>query len=196
MAPWYSNSFAKFTFGVVAGAGAIVLATRGMEIVSGIYAFAEQNTRTEIENQTTFSQNGGETFGNPLERQSPSIVNDDIGYNLHDGMLVSTTTVDRNTEQKNALVHMLFQIGKDQACRDCVIHRGITCNMCNASPVCGTRYKCANCLDYDVCEVCEPKDHHDRTHVFLKIKCPIPPLANPRTTCLKPFYTGMLMVIF
>ena len=170
MAPWYSNSFAKFTFGVVAGAGAIVLATRGMEIVSGIYAFAEQNTRTEIENQTTFSQNGRETFGNPLERQSPSIVNDDIGYNLHDGMLVSQTTVDRNTEQKNALVHMLFQIGKDQACRDCVIHRGITCNMCNASPVCGTRYKCANCLDYDVCEVCEPKDHHDRTHVFLKIK--------------------------
>lgn len=190
MGHWYSNSFAQFAFGVVAGAGAIVLASRGTEIVSGFYALAERNTGTRvIENVTDFSQNGRETFGNPLERLPPTITNDDMGYSTSEGMLIPPPDVDTDT----GLADMLFKIAKDQAQRDCFIHRGITCNMCNASPVCGTRYKCTNCLDYDVCEVCEPGDHHDRTHVFLKIKYPIPPLANPKAMCLKPFYTGMLM---
>jgi hypothetical protein len=190
MGHWYSNSFAQFAFGVVAGAGAIVLASRGTEIVSGFYALAERNTGTRvIENVTDFSQNGRETFGNPLERLPPTITNDDMGYSTSEGMLIPPPDVDTDT----GLADMLFKIAKDQAQRDCFIHRGITCNMCNASPVSGTRYKCANCLDYDVCEVCEPGDHHDRTHVFLKIKYPIPPLANPKAMCLKPFYTGMLM---
>ena len=198
MAPWYSNSFAQFAFGVVAGAGAIVLAARGMEILSGFYALAEQNGRTEIQfNEASLPERGREIFESSFGRQLSTAVNDDMGYmdNLpdgHDGMSgpSPSTTIDRDTEGYSALVRVLFQIGKDQAQRDCFIHRGITCNMCNESPICGTRYKCANCLDYDVCEACEPKDYHDRTHVFLKINCPIPPLANPKTTRLKPFYTG------
>lgn len=32
--------------------------------------------------------------------------------------------------------------------------------------------------------------HHTQTHVFLKIRIPIPPLANPRSALLPPFYPG------
>ena len=35
------------------------------------------------------------------------------------------------------------------------VHRGITCNGCKVGPIRGIRYKCANCVDYDVCEICE-----------------------------------------
>ncbi|XP_028413999.1 uncharacterized protein LOC114536861 [Dendronephthya gigantea] len=182
MAHWYSNSFVQFTFGVVAGAGAIVLASRGLGI---LHAFPERTAGIGNE-RVGFSQSERENRDSVLDRLSPTIPNDDPGYNLSDGMLFSPP----DTEENNGLVDMLFQIAKDQAHRDCLIHRGITCNICNASPVCGTRYKCANCLDYDVCEVCETNDHHNRTHVFLKIKYPIPPLANPKAVCLKPFYTG------
>jgi len=71
------------------------------------------------------------------------------------------------------------------------VHRGITCNLCKVGPVRGIRYKCANCIDYDVCEACEAADTHNRNHVFVKIKVPIPPLANPRATLLQPFYPGL-----
>ena len=203
MAPWYSSSFAKFAFGVVTGAGAIVLATRGMAILSDFYALVERNTYTKIQNEASLSESRRGTFESPLRRRLSTGVNEDLGYTDNsldgdDGRLASSRspTVDGSNEGYSTLVRVLFQIGKDQAQRDCFIHRGITCNTCNASPICGTRYKCANCLDYDVCEACEANDHHDRTHVFLKINYPIPPLANPKTSCLKSFYTGMFREFF
>ncbi|ORY96258.1 hypothetical protein BCR43DRAFT_269943 [Syncephalastrum racemosum] len=70
------------------------------------------------------------------------------------------------------------------------IHRGITCNKCNVSPIRGVRYKCANCVDFDLCEMCESGNTHTATHVFLKIRIPIPPLANPRSALLPAFYPG------
>ena len=55
----------------------------------------------------------------------------------------------------------------------------------------GVRYKCVNCVDYDVCAKCEPNCDHDITHVLMKISIPIPPLANPRTTLLSVLYPGI-----
>lgn len=188
MGPWYTNSITHFAFGIVAGAGTIVLISRCTEIASRLYALVERNSVRESEHDAAFSQNERETFENSVERLSPIV----DGRRHNDGMLLSPPDVDEDCDKNDGLVDILFQIARDQAHRDCFIHRGITCNMCNASPVCGTRYKCANCLDYDVCEVCEPGDQHNRTHIFLKIKYPVPPLANPKAICLKPFYTGML----
>jgi Zinc finger, ZZ type len=70
------------------------------------------------------------------------------------------------------------------------IHRTITCNHCRTAPIRGFRFKCANCPDFDICEHCEALDSHDKTHVFLKIRIPIPPLANLRTSLVPPFYPG------
>ncbi|CAO0797914.1 unnamed protein product [Mucor circinelloides] len=58
------------------------------------------------------------------------------------------------------------------------------------SPIRGVRYKCANCVDFDLCEMCEGANSHVNTHVFLKIRIPIPPLANPRSALLPAFYPG------
>ncbi|XP_071484276.1 uncharacterized protein [Diadema antillarum] len=102
--------------------------------------------------------------------------------------------IDRH-ESNQSLLNLLFNIAEDQAKKEGYIHRGITCNRCQASPICGIRYKCANCVDFDICERCEPHDRHNRTHTFIKIKIPIPPLANPRTVLFKPFYPGKERVI-
>lgn len=67
---------------------------------------------------------------------------------------------------------------------------GITCNKCRVTPIRGIRYKCANCVDFDLCELCESANCHLTTHVFLKIRIPIPPLANPRSALLPAFYPG------
>ena len=195
MASWYSNPFAQFALGVAAGAGAIVLVSRRREIVNGFHALVQQNTDTEVETEAFVSQIDGEGFADPVETRSHTVIRDGMRLSISDRMLNSPPDENRDSEKNNGLVDLLFQIAKDQAHRESFIHRGITCNMCNASPVCGTRYKCANCLDYDLCEVCEPADNHDRTHVFLKIMYPVPPLANPKTVCLKPFYTGMFVIL-
>ncbi|XP_071961280.1 uncharacterized protein [Antedon mediterranea] len=93
-------------------------------------------------------------------------------------------------QDNQSLFNLLFNIAEDQSRTEGIIHRGITCNTCSANPICGIRYKCSNCVDYDVCERCEPHDSHNKTHTFMKIKIPIPPLANPRNILMKPFYPG------
>ncbi|KAJ3225135.1 hypothetical protein HK099_007340 [Clydaea vesicula] len=92
------------------------------------------------------------------------------------------------TEESQNLLTLLYSIAEDQARKEGYIHRSITCNNCNASPIRGYRYKCANCVDFDLCESCEALDLHFKTHVSLKIKIPIPPLANPRAALLSSFY--------
>ncbi|KAI8876077.1 EF-hand [Backusella circina FSU 941] len=92
-------------------------------------------------------------------------------------------------DNKN-LINLLCAISENQSRKEGFIHRGITCNKCSVSPIRGIRYKCANCVDFDLCESCEGTNTHINTHVFLKIRIPIPPLANPRSALLPPFYPG------
>lgn len=50
------------------------------------------------------------------------------------------------------------------------------CDICRNTVV-GTRWKCANCPDFDLCETCEAKHCveplHDKDHLFLKVTRPI-----------------------
>ncbi|KAF9909010.1 hypothetical protein EC991_009192 [Linnemannia zychae] len=57
---------------------------------------------------------------------------------------------------------------------DSTPHYGIICDGCNGV-ITGIRYKCGNCLDYDLCGNCEasPFLRHDPKHIFLKIRRPI-----------------------
>ncbi|CDS09043.1 hypothetical protein LRAMOSA10403 [Lichtheimia ramosa] len=92
-------------------------------------------------------------------------------------------------DSKN-LLNLVYTISENQARKEGYIHRGITCNKCRVTPIRGIRYKCANCVDFDLCELCESANCHLTTHVFLKIRIPIPPLANPRSALLPAFYPG------
>ncbi|KAG0057379.1 hypothetical protein BGZ83_010838 [Gryganskiella cystojenkinii] len=100
---------------------------------------------------------------------------EDLGDSNHDGL---------------QLMNLLYAIAEDQA-----VKGGITCNSCRTVPIRGLRYKCANCQDYDLCEGCEAAEVHIKSHVFMKIRIPIPPLANSRTRKLTPFYPGIPQVV-
>ncbi|ELR19828.1 EF hand domain containing protein [Acanthamoeba castellanii str. Neff] len=69
------------------------------------------------------------------------------------------------------------------------VHRGIICGDCG-DIIRGIRYMCANCADFDLCETCEAKESHYKTHVFLKIRIPIPALAIPPGALLPVLYPG------
>ncbi|KAK2767636.1 hypothetical protein FQN54_003794 [Arachnomyces sp. PD_36] len=84
------------------------------------------------------------------------------------------------TREGQNLLNLLYHIAEDQAKRDGYIHRGVTCNSCGAMPIQGIRYRCSNCIDYDLCETCEAMQVHIKTHLFYKIRIPAPFLGNPR----------------
>ena len=93
-------------------------------------------------------------------------------------------------DESRNLLSLLYAIAEDKAQLDGVIHRSITCNHCGVSPVRGWRFKCANCVDFDLCTQCESLNVHHPLHNFIKIRIPIPPLANPRSCLCDSFYPG------
>eukprot|EP00164_Ancoracysta_twista_P000886 GFYU01001167.1.p1 GENE.GFYU01001167.1~~GFYU01001167.1.p1 ORF type:complete len:369 (+),score=77.82 GFYU01001167.1:130-1236(+) len=73
-------------------------------------------------------------------------------------------------------------------------HRGVTCDRCKVTPIRGVRFKCSNCVAYDLCQECE-KEHaaiHDKRHVFLKIHIPLPAFAYSSRPLLTSLYPGHL----
>eukprot|EP00049_Salpingoeca_infusionum_P022446 m.6789 g.6789 ORF g.6789 m.6789 type:complete len:495 (+) comp5192_c0_seq1:167-1651(+) len=89
-------------------------------------------------------------------------------------------------EDPPALLSLLYSLAEDQSDRDGMVHHGVSCNVCEAAPICGVRYKCGNCPDYDVCEQCEAKDTHNPKHHFVKIRVPIPPGLYQRSPLFDP----------
>jgi hypothetical protein len=104
-----------------------------------------------------------------------TVVDDQSVFSWRDGNNDSSPT----REGQN-LLNLLYHIAEDQARRDGYIHRGVTCNSCGAMPIQGIRYRCANCIDYDLCETCEALGVHIKTHLFYKVRIPAPFLGNPR----------------
>lgn len=72
------------------------------------------------------------------------------------------------------ILDLLYRIAEEQAKWTGYQHRGVECNGCGTQPVRGIRYHCANCWDYDLCEICEHQQIHNKTHVFYKIRIPAP----------------------
>ncbi|XP_067942385.1 uncharacterized protein [Watersipora subatra] len=64
-----------------------------------------------------------------------------------------------------------------------------TCDNCSVSPIVGTRYKCGNCLDFDLCERCELMSEviHKAKHVFLVLRHPVR-IAPSSTQLMFDFY--------
>ncbi|KAJ5646401.1 hypothetical protein N7490_002773 [Penicillium lividum] len=102
-------------------------------------------------------------------------VDDQSVFSWRDG-----NTDGSSTREGQNLLNLLYHIAEDQARRDGYIHRGVTCNSCGAMPIQGIRYRCANCIDYDLCETCEAMQVHIKTHLFYKVRIPAPFLGNPR----------------
>eukprot|EP01098_Paradermamoeba_levis_P015065 TRINITY_DN7460_c0_g1_i1.p1 TRINITY_DN7460_c0_g1~~TRINITY_DN7460_c0_g1_i1.p1 ORF type:complete len:1129 (+),score=354.56 TRINITY_DN7460_c0_g1_i1:136-3387(+) len=67
-----------------------------------------------------------------------------------------------------------------------VVHPGSVCSGCHMTPIQGIRYRCVNCVNYDLCAECEanPGPQHNKLHLFLKIATPLP--LSPSFTNLPP----------
>lgn len=53
-----------------------------------------------------------------------------------------------------------------------VKHEGAMCDFCRQSPIFGMRWKCAECINYDLCSMCYNGDKHNLRHRFYRILNP------------------------
>lgn len=55
------------------------------------------------------------------------------------------------------------------------VHTGINCDYCEAKPIVGTRWKCATCGDFDLCDACyqAKRKQHLQGHSFIHLPEPI-----------------------
>ena len=118
----------------------------------------------------------------PEEQDRSSIADDRIQENIEriTDMGLEDNDLEDGREDDQELLGLLFNIAEDKARRDGYVHRGVTCNSCDMMPIRGIRYRCSNCLDYDLCETCEAQQVHYKTHLMYKVRIPAPFIGNPR----------------
>lgn len=86
---------------------------------------------------------------------------------------------DASREPEQGLKGLLYHIAETDAKRKAYEHRGINCEECGEKPIRGVRWHCLNCPDFDLCSTCEASTAHQKTHVFVKIRIPLPVLSQP-----------------
>jgi hypothetical protein len=86
-------------------------------------------------------------------------------------------------EPSQGLKGLIYHIAETDAKRKAYEHRGIHCEGCGEQPIRGIRWHCLNCPDFDLCTTCEADNDHIKTHVFAKIKIPLPVLSQPTKEC-------------
>jgi Ca2+-binding EF-hand superfamily protein len=95
------------------------------------------------------------------------------------------------SEPAQGLKGLLYYIAEEKAKREAYEHRGIRCDSCNESPIRGIRWHCLNCPDVDLCSTCEASFTHQQTHVFVKVKIPLPAVGQPGRSLSYPvWYSG------
>eukprot|EP00124_Ichthyophonus_hoferi_P005031 Ihof_evm3s647 gene=Ihof_evmTU3s647 len=188
--------------GVAAGMALYVAYTAICAMVEDAVEGKEERTDREGRGATQLGANV--TDGDDWANDSNNNINNRRRHSNHNhtyagrgtsGMTASTTStplgnINMNDKESQNLLNLLYTIAEDQARKEGYVHRGLICNSCQTTPIRGVRYKCANCVDFDLCEACESQTRHDKTHVLLKIRIPISPLANPRSALLPVFYPG------
>ncbi|KAM5442835.1 hypothetical protein MferCBS31731_002221 [Microsporum ferrugineum] len=141
--------------------------------------FGEQQSPGRPEDQGANMMNGNDISPEQALPPQPEIgdttMDDQSLFSWRDG----TNDTAPPREGQN-LLNLLYHIAEDQARRDGYIHRGVTCNSCGVMPIQGIRYRCANCIDYDLCEACEASQVHILTHLFYKVRIPTPSLGSAK----------------
>ncbi|KAF9201543.1 hypothetical protein BGZ49_008224 [Haplosporangium sp. Z 27] len=77
--------------------------------------------------------------------------------------------------------------GQVRIITDDTSHPNIKCDGCSEFII-GTRYKCGNCVDFDLCGNCESTTNHNPDHLFIKIRRPIISLLDRKAPLLPMLY--------
>ncbi|KAH0559967.1 hypothetical protein GP486_003517, partial [Trichoglossum hirsutum] len=147
----------------------------------GFHPATVDSALREVDNRLEEAQDRGwGPTGNPegTDGRAATAWDNESNFSWHGGE--DNANGGPSSREGQSLLNLLYHIAEDQARREGYIHRGVTCNSCGSLPIRGIRYRCANCIDFDLCETCEAMQVHPKTHLFYKVRIPAPFLGNPR----------------
>lgn len=121
----------------------------------------------------------------PLEEHPPIDVETVADEDGSDWPTEENVVPQRNGQN---VVQLLFRVSEEATRQSSYIHRGCHCDSCGTVPIRGIRYRCSNCVDYDLCEACEAQQVHTKTHIFYKIRVPASSFSSRQA--LPPWYPG------
>lgn len=100
-----------------------------------------------------------------------------------------------NTVPKSVIVKSsCSQTSNSASGIDNLVCHNVLCHNCHSSIV-GIRYKCGNCIDFDLCAACESENYsHDADHVFIKIRKPSKVVGSERKGKLSPLLRHIIYV--
>ncbi|CAK1550004.1 unnamed protein product [Leptosia nina] len=81
-----------------------------------------------------------------------------------------------------------------------VKHDGTMCDTCRQQPIFGIRWKCAECVNYDLCSVCYHGDKHNLRHRFYRVsapgaeRCLVEPRRKSKKQAVKGIFPGARVV--
>jgi len=83
----------------------------------------------------------------------------------------------KELQNNNDKIHNIIiqQLSKTQFTRQNkkpAVHEGVMCDECKMFPIIGARYRCSQCTDYNICEICEYKEVHSH-HQVIKYRKPL-----------------------
>ncbi|XP_023301637.2 E3 ubiquitin-protein ligase mind-bomb [Lucilia cuprina] len=79
-------------------------------------------------------------------------------------------------------------------------HDGTMCDTCRQQPIFGIRWKCAECVNYDLCSICYHGDKHHLRHRFYRIATPggertmIEPRRKSKKVAVRGIFPGARVV--
>ncbi|CAH1773055.1 unnamed protein product [Owenia fusiformis] len=79
-------------------------------------------------------------------------------------------------------------------------HDGTMCDTCRQQPIFGIRWKCAECVNYDLCSVCYHGDKHNLRHRFYRItapgsdRVPVEPRRKSKKITIRGIFPGARVV--
>ncbi|XP_050309811.1 E3 ubiquitin-protein ligase MIB1 [Anthonomus grandis grandis] len=79
-------------------------------------------------------------------------------------------------------------------------HEGTMCDTCRQQPIFGIRWKCAECVNYDLCSMCYHGDKHNLRHRFYRITAPrrerfyLEPRRKTKKIAVKGLFPGARVV--
>jgi len=53
------------------------------------------------------------------------------------------------------------------------VHKATFCDGCKTQVITGKRYKCGNCIDYNLCGICIDYEKHNQDHAFIVLHRPL-----------------------
>jgi hypothetical protein len=172
---------------------------------ASLMALAEEqvkNLSANVENPEVYMKKTQDIM-KQLTNEVQSLINDKVVPALDLGQILTAVSRMSAALSNSLMLSGIISSAPSTPSRGPAVHFNVTCDGCGTYPISGTRYKCQQCDDYDLCSGCKRNGVHAVTnHAFTTIgsdgvapsPAPASPMAALLSASMRPTYLMDMIV--